>query len=260
MNRQAFELALRLRLRSTAVAAAGLLAVLLIVGALFPAVGDSIGKLDLPQGVADLLGGADYASITGWYRSEIASLYGPLVVAALAITGAVSTTATEEEAGIMALVLAQPLGRSRLIASKAGAIAVVVVLLALATWVGLIAGVAVGGGGIGVGKLAAYSLHLAFFGFAIGAVALALGAATGRRALAGGGAAAVALAGWLINGFAPLVDALDWLKYVSPFYYYAGNDPLTHGVDIVHLTVLGVLAIGLTAVGMAGIERRDLRG
>ena len=260
MSGPVFKLALRLRLRSTGAAAAGLVAVLLIVGALFPAVGDSIGKLDLPQGVADLLGGADYATITGWYRSEIASFYGPLVVAALAITGAASATAAEEEAGITALVLAHPVGRSRLVASKAGANAIVVVVLALATWVGLIAGVAVGGGGIGIGKLGAYSLHLAFFGFAIGAVALALGASTGRRALAAEGAAGVALAGWLINGFAPLVEALDWLKYLSPFYYYAGHDPLTHGVDVVHLAVLGVLAAGLTAAGMAGIQRRDLRG
>lgn len=260
MSRPIFELALRVRLRSTGAAAAGLVAVLLVVGALFPAVGDSIGQLNLPQGVADLLGGADYATITGWYRSEIASFYGPLVVAALAITGAVSTTAGEEEDGVTALVLAHPLGRSRLVASKAGAVAIVVVLLAVATWLGLIAGVALGGGGIGIGNLAAYSLHLAFFGFAIGAVGLALGAGTGRKGLAAAGAAGVALAGWLINGFAPLVDALDWLKYVSPFYYYAGNDPLTNGVDVVHVAILGVLAAGLTAAGMVGIERRDLRG
>jgi len=44
----AFTFAVRLRLRSTLSAAAALVAVLLIVGALFPAVGDSIGKLNLP--------------------------------------------------------------------------------------------------------------------------------------------------------------------------------------------------------------------
>jgi hypothetical protein len=71
--------------------------VILMVGALFPAVGGSIGRLDLPQGVADLLGGADYGSITGWMRSEIEAVYGPLVIAAIAITGAVGATAREEE-------------------------------------------------------------------------------------------------------------------------------------------------------------------
>jgi hypothetical protein len=61
--------------------------VILMVGALFPAVGDSIGKLDLPEGVTTLLGGADYGTITGWMRSEIAAVYGPLVVA---FTGSLS--------------------------------------------------------------------------------------------------------------------------------------------------------------------------
>ena len=62
-------------------------------------------------------------------------------------------------------------------------------------------------------------MHLAFFGFAMGAVALALGAGTGRRGLANGAAVAVAVAvaGWLINGFAPLVNGIAWLKYLSPF-------------------------------------------
>jgi hypothetical protein len=45
---------------------------------------------------------------------------------------------------------------------------------------------------------------VAFFGLTIGAVALAVGAGTGRPALATAVAAAVGVIGWLINGFAPL--------------------------------------------------------
>ena len=133
------------------------------------------------------------------------------------------------------------------------------VIIAFAAWAGLIVGVAVGGGGISLAHITAFSVQLAFFGFATGALAIALGAGTGRRALAAGGAAAVAIVGWLINGFAPLIGAIDWLKYLSMFYYYAGHDPLGSGVDIGGLVVLGALALGLTALGMIGIERRDLR-
>jgi ABC-2 type transport system permease protein len=253
------KMTLRLRWVSTASGAVGLIAVLIVVGALFPAVGHTIGTLNIPKGVSQLLGGADYGTITGWYRSEIGSIYGPLVIGGLAIAGAVATTAGEEEDRILGLVLAHPIKRSRLVGAKALAIAAVVVAIALATWAGMIAGVAIGGGGIGVGHITAFCLQLAFFGFATGALAVALGAGTGRRALAAGGAAGVAILGWLINGFAPLVSALDWLKYLSPFYYYAGHDPLTGGVDVGGLVVLGVVALVLTALGMAGIERRDLR-
>jgi ABC-2 type transport system permease protein len=259
MSRPALAMTLRLRLPSAASAALGLIAVMLAVGALFPAVGHSIGTLSIPKGVAQLLGGADYGTITGWYRSEIGAVYGPLVIAALAITAASAGTAGEEEDRILGLVLAHPVTRSQLIAAKAVAIAAIVVTVAVASWAGLIAGVALGGGGISVGHLSAFCVQLAFFGFAAGAVALALGAGTGRRSLANGVAAAVAIIGWLINGFAPLVSAIGWLKYLSLFHYYEGNDPLTHGVDIAGIVVLGAVALLLTAVATVAFERRDLR-
>jgi ABC-2 type transport system permease protein len=260
MTRAPLTMALRLRLASTGSAAFGLVAVLVIVGALFPAVGHTFGKLNLPRGVSELLGGADYATITGWFDSEIGSVYGPLLMGAVAITAAAAATAGEEEDRILALVLAHPITRTRLVVAKTSAIAVLVAVIAVASWVGLLAGVAVGGGGIGIVDITAFAIHLAFFGLAIGAVALAVGAGTGRRSLTTGVAAAVGILGWLINGFAPLVSGIAWLKYLSPFYYYAGHDPLRHGVNLVDLVVLGVVAVVLVTVATAGLTRRDLRG
>src|SRR5205807_867446 len=101
---------------------------------------------------------------------------------------------------------------------------------------------------------------LALFGLAVGSVALAVGAGTGRRGLATGIASAVAVLGWLINGFAPLVGAIAWLKYLSLFFYYGGHDPLTRGADMGDLAVLALFSAALTALAMAGLERRDLRG
>jgi ABC-2 type transport system permease protein len=83
----------------------------------------------------------------------------------------------------------------------------------------MIVGVALGGGGITDGHITALAVPLAFSGYATGALAMAHGAGAGHRSLASGVAAAVAVLGWLINSFAPPVSALDWLKYLSPFYY-----------------------------------------
>lgn len=253
------KITLRLRLPAGVSAGFGLVAVMAAVGALFPSVGHTIGRLNVPESVSNLLGGGDYGTITGWFRSEIAAIYGPLVIGALAITGAAGSTAGEEEDRILGLVLGHPIGRPRLVAAKAAAIGAIVTLIAFATWIGLIVGVAVGGGGITLAHMTALAVQLAFFGFATGALAIALGAGIGRRSLATGVAAAVAILGWLINSFAPLVSGLDWLKYLSPFYYYAGHDPLARGVDVVGVVVLGVVTLVLTALGMIGIERRDLR-
>ena len=258
MTWPAARLTLRLRLPATLFAAVGLIAVMAAVGALFPAIGHTIGKLNVPTSVANLLGGADYGTITGWFRSEIAEIYGPLVIAALAITGVAAATAGEEEDRILALILSHPIQRSHLIAAKAAAIAVIVLVIAFAVWIGLIVGVALGGGGITIARITALAVQLAFFGFATGSIALAVGAGTGRRSLATAAAATAAILGWLINSFAPLVSTIAWLKYLTLFYYYAGHDPLAHGINTNGIIALGLVTLSLTALAIIAFERRDL--
>ena len=258
MTGAAFRLELRLRARSFALAGLGLMAVAAITGALFPSFGESLGKVDLPEGVGDLLGGGDFASISGWLNTEIASVYGPLVVAGSAIAAAAATIAGEEERRILALVLAHPVSRTRLLLAKAGAVALLVAALGLACWLGLLIAVALAGGGIGAGHLAALALHLAFLALALGALALALGGITGRRAVATGASAAIAVAMYLMNGLAPVTA--DWLQYLTLFHYYEGNDPLANGVDAGGLAVLAAVAAALLVGAAAGFRGRDLRG
>jgi len=254
----AFRLELRLRARSFVLAGIGLMTVAAITGALFPAFGESLGKVDLPEGVGELLGGGDFATIAGWLDTEIASVYGPLVVAGSAIAAAAATIAGEEERRILALVLAHPVSRTRLVLAKAAAIALLVAGLGLACWLGLLIAVAMAGGGIGAGKLAALTLHLAFLGLAFGALALALGGVTGRRSVAAGAAATVAVAMYLANGLAPVTA--DWIQYLTLFHYYEGHEPLRTGVDAGGLVVLAAVTAAFLAVAAAGFRDRDLRG
>ena len=251
---------LRLRARTVLAAALGLICVSLLVGSLFPALGSSIGDLDLPQGVSDLLGGGQFSTIAGWLRTEIASIYGPLVFAGVAITAAAATTAGEEESGILGLVLAHPVPRTTLLLAKAGAVALEVLALTVAAFAGLAGAVLLAGGGIGAGDLAALSIHLGFFGLVSSALAFAPAAAIGRRGLAAGIAAGVTALMFLVNGFAPAVHGLEWLKDLTTFHWYEGADPLTSGVHPADLAVLAAATAALLAVGLAGFARRDLRG
>lgn len=251
---------LRLRARTVLAAAAGLIGLTALVGALFPAIGDSIGRLELPQGVGDLIGGGDYSTIGGWLRTEITSIYGPLVVLGMAIVAASATTAGDEEHRILALLLAHPVSRTRLLLAKAAAVGLMLLGLAIAVLTGMLVGVALAGGGVTVGNLAAAALQLLALAVAVGALALAVGACTGRRGLATGVPAAVAMAMFLVNGLAPSVAGVAWLRYLTLFHYYAGRDPLTTGPDLGGLAVLAAVSVGLTAAAVVGFARRDLRG
>jgi beta-exotoxin I transport system permease protein len=251
---------LRLRYRTAALAGIGLVIVIMIVGALYPSLKDTFGKLNVPQGVANLLGGADYSTLTGWLQSEIVATYGPLVFCTVAITTATATTTGDEDDGVLATLLAHPIARTRLLLAKTLALALLLLTVSVATWIGLIVGVAIAGGGISTMHLAAQGAHLGLLGLTLGTLALALGASTGRKPIAAGGAAAAAILGFLVNGLAPLTSAVSWARYLSPFYYYADGRPLSNGAQWQHLAVLAAVSLALVACAVTGFRRRDLRG
>ena len=91
-----------------------------------------------------------------------------------------------------------------------------------------------------------------------GEIAVLVGAASGRRSLAIGVTAAIAVAAYLVNGLAPLVSALEGPQKLSPFYHYAVGDPLRHGVSVSHMAVLVVIAIIATALAPLFFSRRDV--
>jgi ABC-2 type transport system permease protein len=255
-----FDMELRLRARTVILAAVGLIALTAVLGALFPSLGGSIGHLSLSKGVSGLIGGSDFSKISGWLRTEVTSIYGPLVFSAIAITAATSTTAGEEEDHILPLVLAQPVPRYRLLLAKAAAIALLLLGLSVAVFVGMVLAVELAGGGVSTANLAAAALQLLMLSLTVGALALALAAATGGRGTAAGVAATITLVMFLVNGIAPAVSGIEWLKYLTFFYYYEGQNPLTTGVYVAGVAVLAALAILFAAVAVVGFEHRDLRG
>jgi ABC-2 type transport system permease protein len=250
---------LRLRARTVILAGIGLICLTAMLGALFPSLGGSIGHLNLSKSVSGLIGGSDFSTITGWLRTEVTSIYGPLVFSGIAITAAASTIAGEEEDRILPLILAQPVPRPRLLIAKAAAIALLLVGLAVAMFAGMLLAVALAGGGVSAGNLAAAALHLLLLSLSVGSLALALAAGTGRRGTAAGVAATITLVMFLVNGIAPAVGGIAWLKYLTLFYYYEGHNPLTDGVYLPGLAVLAAFAVVLTAAAVAGFANRDLR-
>jgi ABC-2 type transport system permease protein len=111
---------------------------------------------------------------------------------------------------------------------------------------------------VGPGHLAAAAFQLALFGICMAALALGIGAATGRRAAAVAAGVAVAVLGYFGNNLAPQVEGLEWLRYLSPFFYLSGNKPLVNGVDPGYAGVLAGVAVLLVAAGLAAFRTRDI--
>lgn len=114
---------------------------------------------------------------------------------------------------------------------------------------------------LGVGWLEVVAATLADAGVALvfGSVALAVGASTGRRAVALGAAVAVAVVTYLIDSMSAVADVLRPWRWVSPFWWSGGRDPVVNGFSSPWLLLLPAAAVACTAVGAWAMNRRDLR-
>jgi ABC-2 type transport system permease protein len=249
------------RARLVLVAAGGGALLALLNVWLYPTIAEDISGLadTMPQALTTFLGGSDYGTVAGYLNTQLYSLTAPLVVLGIAIAAGTAAIAGEERDGTLGLVLTYPLSRSRFTWEKWAALTVQVLAAVTLVVVGVLAGAAAGGVAVPWGGLLAVSVHLGLLGLAFGSLALAVGAATGNRTLSLGVAAGFALLSYVANGLFALVEGLEGLREVSPWYHYQGVEPLTDGLAWGSLALLAALVAVFLAAALAGFRTRDLR-
>lgn len=213
-----------------------------------------------PPAIRALVGGTliDLSTPTGFLNMELFPLVLPLVLAGFAMGNASGATAGEEARGTLDLLLAEPVQRWRVLTEKATAIALATIAIAVLLFVGLELGAAFTGTAIETGNVVAGLVAAICLGLAFGSVTLAIAAFTGNRAAAIGVTAALLVATYFLNALAPLIDILDRLKGLSPFFYYLDGNPLRNGLMPDHVAVLAAVAVAGFAAAVVGFERRDL--
>lgn len=215
---------------------------------------------DLPEAVRDLMGipeGADAATLA---YNVMLDFVAALTIAGLAVSMGAAAIAGEERAGTIGLLLASPITRTQILATKLAAMLALVAAVTVFVWGSAELAPVLLGVDIGATHLGAMHLHLAVNAVFYGSLALAVGAWTGNRSLASGVAGGVMTLSYFAVGLLPLVEPVTDLARAFPWYYFSSGDPLTNGIRWAHLGVLGVGSIGLGAFAFVGVNRRDLRG
>ena len=230
------------------------------VMAIYPSVESELSDYvkAMPEAMKSLFGMDDITSLAGFVHAEVFSLMGPLVFLALAITAGASTLAGEEQDRMLPLLLATGVGRGRLLVAKLAALALAVAALGVITIASLLVGLTAAGGGMSIAGAVAATVALTALALFFGALALAVGAATGRKAMAAGTAVGVALATYLLDALANLVGWLEPLQVISPFHWYAPANPLTAGLSAGGLALLLGGAASLAVIAAVAFDRRDI--
>ncbi|WP_433125459.1 ABC transporter permease subunit [Micromonospora sp. CA-240977] len=212
----------------------------------------------LPQGMLDFLGIADMLSPAGYLQATIFSLVGPLLVLMCAITLAARTIARPEEDGAMELMLANPISRAAFAWQRVAAAGGALTGIAAVPWILLMIIVPGVGMDIPLSHVAAASAGLVALVWCFAGIAFLIGAATGKRAVVLAVTGALAVATYVAHAIGGMVDGWQWLRWLSPFHYFIGTDPLHTGWHPVELLTLVLLGAVTTTAGIIVFDRRDI--
>lgn len=226
----------------------------------YPTIGETKfqAMLDAMPAVAEAMGLDVIVSAAGYVGATVYTLLGCILTLVCALALGARLVAGQEEAGTLELDLAAPVSRARVYVERLGVLWLGVLALVVSISAVVLLMDAVLGLELDRANVAAIGVGLLALAGSLGTVAFAVGAATGRRATAIGVSATAAVLAYLLSYLAPLVDA-PWMDTVSPFSWYAGDDPLLTGFDWPGLGLLAALAVTAAVIGLVLFGRRDLK-
>jgi beta-exotoxin I transport system permease protein len=242
----------------------GIAALVLVTVAFYPTISDQRDQYaKLFEGMKDvstMFGVDDIAEITepaGYVTSQIYANVFPIVLLVFGIGFGTAAIAGEEDRGTMDLLLTLPISRRSIVLQSLASLAVLIGVLCTAVLVVLLATSSPAGLDLSLTGLLAVTVGSWLLGMAFGTLALAVGAATGRRGVTIGVSAGVAVGTFFVFGLAPLSATTEFLQAYSPFYWFLGGEPLADGFDPMFLGLVVLVAL-LVAVALWTFERRDI--
>lgn len=244
--------------------AAGIIGIIAVQVSVYPTIRESQkGWSELtkqfPEAFQKIFRMSDYTSVAGYLSTELFSFVLPLIFVGVGATWGARSAAEEEEAGTADVLMALPVSRRSILASRLTATLGVITGLAVVVVVALRIGTAATDMSIGTVRLVQGAVSLVLLGCVFSALALAVGAATGRRGIALGSAIATAIAAFVLYSLAPLVGTFDAVLPLNPFQWTLGHSPLVKGIEPRYvLAAVGVTA-ALTLFSATAFERRDIR-
>jgi ABC-2 type transport system permease protein len=221
---------------------------------------DIIDKMpDSVKSLVGMGGGIDPFSPIGYLSSQVYALMLPLLLLIGGI-GLAASVAGDEEHGLLETTFALPMPRRRVLVERWLSVMMLSGGLCVVTFVAVSAIARAVDLQVGVGALWWASVSAALLAWSFAAVALAVGALTGRRGSAIAVASVLAVASYLVTSLADAgIGAFRSVRSLSMFTHYDVLHSLNRGVPPWSLLVL--VAVSLVGVGVAwwAIDRRDLR-
>jgi ABC-2 type transport system permease protein len=214
----------------------------------------------LPAGVVQAFGLADFGTPAGFLRANLYDFFVPLLIVIAAVVLANGQTASEEAAGRLELYLAQPIDRRAVLLGRAIAALVALVVISVVLLIVQLGADAAVDLGIDTGYLVSTITLCALLGALHGSLAVAIAGVRARPSLVLGVGIGVAIAGCVVASLFPLSSVLAPWRHLSPWDWAFGGNPLEQATELWRYVALAVPSVILTAIGMFAVARRDISG
>lgn len=182
----------------------------------------------------------------------------PVIVGIFTVIAGSGLLAGDEESGRLDLILAYPVGRTRLFWGRTLAFAAALAAILAIGWLGFSILLGSSGMGISWGEMALPFLPVMAQGLVYGLMALLLSMLLPSRSLAAMLAGVVMVASYFLTSMASLNQALARIAQFLPYHYFQGGSALK-GLNLEWL--LGLLFASAVMAGLAWLLflRRDIR-
>lgn len=211
-----------------------------------------------PEAFAQLFNIEAITSGAGFLNAELFSLLAPALFVIYGVSRGARAVAGEEEAGTLEVLLATPVPRTRVLVEKALALVVGITVLGVVLFATIVAVGPLVDLGLGVAYAAAASASVTLLGIEFGLLALAVGAATGRRSIAIGVAGVTAVASYMLFVLGALIEELEPWQVLSPFQHAIGTDPILNGMSGGYALAMVAVALAAIALSTPLLEHRDI--
>lgn len=241
----------------------GFAAVSLIYAGFFPVAAtpeyeEIIGRM--PPGFVDAFGWEDISTPSGYLGSTVYGLLGSVLIAVMAIGLGARAIAGSEEDGGLEMLISMPVTRTKVVVHKSIALLVATFMAGVVVFLAVLAIREPLELDIPMANLAAASLNLALLGGLFGTFAILIGSISGKRGLAIGAGAGVAVFAFLVDGLAPQLDSIAWMQKLSPFYWFDATGTLKDGLVPAMTLLLAGVTFAFVIAAIATFNRRDVLG
>jgi ABC-2 type transport system permease protein len=212
----------------------------------------------LPPAMVKTMGYDQIISGAGYTQATVFGLIGFVLATIAAVGWGSRAVAGDEESGTLELTLAHGVTRTRVVAERALALVSRLALLGLVALV--LVSLMSGPAKLELTPGAVLPGAAAFVGVTglSGLAALAGGALTGRRSVALGVGAGLAVAGYVLHAVGQQNPGWEWMLDVSPYGWAYRNTPLASGWDWGGLGLLAAGWVVCLGIAIGGFRRRDV--